>query len=756
MCTGKLFKIRNAITPLNYIDGENMQRQSGIAKNVAVALRWLHTREWAEKRARMEERARVLPEALAQARVEVQGLALAQGLAEVLAKVPVLVLALTLAFALGDALIVEGDAPLEEEEEEPLTEAEAEAGAEAQAQAQAHVQALAQARVEARAQARARGRGEARALVLALRWARTRVRARARARALADALAGWWMVAQGHKFTYGEMLADSRLKDIIYSINPDHRHRLARSLWRSQECWWLIQIIAPITRLPPELLHQIFLVIIDETSHSPLVLMRVCKLWHSMVTGMWASLNLGTTTSKHAVTRKLERNQWLLDVLVDTEIDRGDFTPSEGAYQAIFAAIEASSRWRSFVVETFPAPADLPEDLVKRGLQQCPGAAMSRLRTFRIKSACEMSPLLNHILRILDTSASGKLTTVEINSASVVSFLVPTYSSVFRSVTVLSLHTPGSSNPVDLLPHLHQLETLTASHLSLPLYHNDTNLPFVHTLRHLSLRAVSIQWMSGRTFHVLESCFLLFPLHRHVLHTFSTTLPNCKHLTFQGHPLDILDGVSAHNLTHLSVLCSCCDKLRGHRQLARFSSQALRESRLAPQILHISIEATSQAWTTALGFMSNLEELVIDNAKPSSLGAKVLQSLVVQPVHTNLSTSGGWNTPLASLLEQFGDRYRYWLQTSTLERWDTPLCPLLKRFGLRYRRWLRRSEHFALIPEIESIIRSREQSGFSLESFRIWKTGDQKDPLELIEGSGISKGFERLAREGATSGGNLL
>jgi hypothetical protein len=122
---------------------------------------------------------------------------------------------------------------------------------------------------------------------------------------------------------------------------------------------------------------------------------------------------------------------------------------------------------------------------------------------------------------------------------------------------VLSLDTPGLRNPVDLLPHLHQLETLTASHLPLPVYHDDVNLPFVHTLRHLTLRAVSIQWMSGRTFHVLESCTLLFPLHRHVLHTFRTTLPNCKHLTFEGYPLDILDGVSAHKLAHLSVMCSC-------------------------------------------------------------------------------------------------------------------------------------------------------------------------------------------------------
>jgi hypothetical protein len=93
----------------------------------------------------------------------------------------------------------------------------------------------------------------------------------------------------------------------------------------TQEYWWLIQIFTPITRLPQELLTQhIFLItpIIDDAndaSDSPLVLMRVCKHWYTTTTGLWASLNLGTTTPKDAVTSKLERNQWLLDISIDTE-----------------------------------------------------------------------------------------------------------------------------------------------------------------------------------------------------------------------------------------------------------------------------------------------------------------------------------------------------------------------------------------------------------------------------------------------------
>ena len=520
--------------------------------------------------------------------------------------------------------------------------------------------------------------------------------------------------------TYGEVLANLKLKNIIYSIEPNRRLRFAYHLWsHRQNYWWLIQILAPITRLPQELLHQILLNIIDEANDSPLVLMRVSKLWYSIVTGIWASLRLGTMTPKDTVTGKLERNQWFLDVVVDTEIDRGHVTTSEDDYQAIFAAMEATSRWRSLVLETFPAQADLPKDLVNRGLQKCTNSVMNRLRTLKIKIPCEMSPLLDRLLRVLGTSAGEELTTVEINSAIVISFLVPTYSSIFRSVTVLSLDSPGLPNPVDLLPHLHQLESLTASHLPLPVYHDDADLPFIHTLRHLRLRSVSIQWMNGRTFHVLENCVLIFPLHRHILHTFCTTFPNCKDFSFEGYPLDILGGVSAQNLIHLSVVSSSSYKPRGNRQLARFSSQALQESRLAPRILHISIEATDEAWTKALTFMSNLEELVIHNAQPSSLGVNVLRSLVVHP--NNVGT------------------------TATPGTWSTPVCPSLKRFGLRYRRWLRPTEHFDLIPDFISIIRTRRESMFFLQSFRIWATSDQKEPLELMKGPWMSdEGFVGL------------
>jgi len=58
-----------------------------------------------------------------------------------------------------------------------------------------------------------------------------------------------------------------------------------------------------------------------------------------------------------------------LGVVVDTEIDRSDFTTLDGAYEAVFAAIEAGPRRRTFAVETSPAQTDLPGHIVNCGLQ---------------------------------------------------------------------------------------------------------------------------------------------------------------------------------------------------------------------------------------------------------------------------------------------------------------------------------------------------------------------------------------------------
>ena len=78
---------------------------------------------------------------------------------------------------------------------------------------------------------------------------------------------------------------------ILHILTSLHRDALTRDLWhRSRETrddyTCLVHFIAPITRLPFELLQQIFLIIIDEASGPPSALMLVCKNLHTIVTGI--------------------------------------------------------------------------------------------------------------------------------------------------------------------------------------------------------------------------------------------------------------------------------------------------------------------------------------------------------------------------------------------------------------------------------------------------------------------------------------
>jgi len=164
-------------------------------------------------------------------------------------------------------------------------------------------------------------------------------------------------VPPNQHFDLAAVLADSGIMEIINSIKSPDLYKLACASWlhspqTKHEYSWLFHIIAPITCFPLELLQQILLIVIDEVSNPPSVLMHVCKHWHVMVTSIWASLKLGLKTTKDDVIQKLERNQLFMDVFVDTKMDCGDFSPS---YKAIFTVVEAAARWRSFVVETFPS-----------------------------------------------------------------------------------------------------------------------------------------------------------------------------------------------------------------------------------------------------------------------------------------------------------------------------------------------------------------------------------------------------------------
>jgi hypothetical protein len=565
--------------------------------------------------------------------------------------------------------------------------------------------------------------------VLALEHELAQEREVERARARALALERVRMRAQAtssgrnyrqHRPKIDKELADTRHKDIIYSLVRDLWPAVTRQSPSTQpEHAYLrvLHITSPISRLPPELLHHIFLFIIDEV---PQTLLSVCTQWYNIVTGLWASLNLGTRTTRSSVETKLKRNPWRLDIVINTESDHGDLSPSVDAYESIFAAIEAASRWKSIIIETFPLQADLPEDLVNRGLQGCTNTAMSRLHTFKIKRACEMSPLLERLLCILGTTASAELTTVEINSANAISFLLaPAYFSIFHSIKVLHLEVPGMEEPVDLLPHLKQLETFIAFHLRLSACPLHVDLPFVNTLRHLKLKAVSVQWMTGRSFDALKSCTLILPLHHHSILTLGTHLPECEELSFEGYPVETLQGFLVNKLCRLILKSQRrYDNLRLSCVSNHFSSVLTLRS------LHIGIAASTRAWIKALALMPTLEELTLTHLRPSSLRATFFKAFMAVP-----------------------PKFKDWDVAPAVGEWHAMLCPSLKVLGLQYRRWLRSTEEFELAPSFMAMIWSRQWSECPLQSFRVSLMGNQHEqPLELIGESQMNlKAFAPLA-----------
>src|SRR5258706_1873792 len=106
-------------------------------------------------------------------------------------------------------------------------------------------------------------------------------------------------------------LAGPSYKDTLYTLLCDlwrYVIQSSKSPQTKRVYLRVLRFIAPITRLPPELLQQIFFIIIDDATQTSLSLMAVCRDWYDMVTSIWVSLILGVTTSREAVTNKLERN----------------------------------------------------------------------------------------------------------------------------------------------------------------------------------------------------------------------------------------------------------------------------------------------------------------------------------------------------------------------------------------------------------------------------------------------------------------
>ena len=276
--------------------------------------------------------------------------------------------------------------------------------------------------------------------------------------------------------------------------------------------------------------------------------------------------------------------------------------------------------------------------------------------------------------------------------------------------------------PADILPFFENLEVLEAYRLHLPTYPHDMDLPIVRTLKRLSIKVVSVQWMSGRAFPVLEDCTIVWPHHPETLRLYGgVDLPACTHFTYDDHLIEPMSDFRLPNLDKLVVRNEAWNRPRGSTQLASVWGESSNPKWLKPRVLHLDTQCHDQHLINALRLLPDVEELVLGLVRPDGLGKKFLYSMVARSTNGVSSPSG----------PGFGSAQP---NGASSDHWIAPLVPKLKIFGMRYRRWVGDEEEDEITPWLEKIIQSREKTEVPLQHVKFWPTKDtpEEDAKELV------------------------
>ena len=94
------------------------------------------------------------------------------------------------------------------------------------------------------------------------------------------------------------------------------------------------------------------------------------------------------------------------------------------------------------------------------------------------------------------------------------------------------MHIPFSDIPLDILSVLERLEELNARRLVLPTYADGMDTLLVRTLRGLSIKFMSIQWMYGRRFRRPENCSIWHPDRGNAPRVPRIDMPVCTRMKF--------------------------------------------------------------------------------------------------------------------------------------------------------------------------------------------------------------------------------
>ena len=444
--------------------------------------------------------------------------------------------------------------------------------------------------------------------------------------------------------------------------------------------------------IPAEILSEIFLLVVGDWSRHQMRLMLVCRRWHAIMLstpGIHYPLKIRRATRKEVVQAFVQGRKSRLHVVVDfnDEKDGSDFNAEE--FQACFvAAAQAASRWSSLTLFSPPPHGEYKDLQILQPLE--------RLQSFGV--SCGFGKFLEPVLTAISRSASPDLTTIMLADPVAVLYLVqPAYLHITHSLTILKVQLSKRMNiSVDILPHLHRLETFEARHLCLPFYPPDASLPLIHTLRDLHLKSVSVQWMDGHVFPALMHCKIIFPRHADTIQALQPiTMPSCSYFLYHSNDVHTLAQFCLPSLVSLDVKSGQWNNWRGNPQLAFLCPiVAVRAKTLTD--LQLDVECSEPLLVYMLSLVPALTGLWLRLARPNALSATFFLGFIVREPDAG-STSRMVVPPRQT---------------------NAPLCPSLELLHLHYRRWLRGPDNKSLVLALGDIVGSRKletESLFSLE-----------------------------------------
>ena len=491
-------------------------------------------------------------------------------------------------------------------------------------------------------------------------------------------------------------------------------------------------LLAPIRRLPTEMLSEIFTVAIMVYGYPSLRLMRVCRSWRWVLMTMpriWSKIKVRTWTSTDFIKFLLERTRRVtLDVEIDTDSDSGSYMhdPSR-SYAALAMVAKTATRWKNLTIHSFPREADLVNSEALGSVLVFEGP-MEALESFRITAPCEMNTVLTKIVTLARSISGSQLTALELATFDALVYFSTPLSSLFQRLRSFKVELEDMKDPLDILPQFERLEELHAHRLHLPLYSDTTNFPLVHTLKRLLLKNTSVQWMQGRSFSKLLDCTIMWPhLPEALLTGIRVHLPVCTNLTYDDHMLQPLTAFDLPVLDSLVVRNEAWNRPRGSQQLGFIWGPIVpAEKILRPRVLHLDTQCYDQYLIAALKALPEIEELILGLVRPDALGKKFLSSMLAKRAKensTNMQTRG----PEGSSV------------TRTGPTWVVSLCPNLKALGFKYRRWLRQHESDDITPLFREIVDTRAKSNTPLQSFKFWPTKETRDEeaKELVDWGAI-------------------